>query len=154
MWLFTPKGFYSVVEDRDNEDAVFIRARRSEDILALTEYIEQEFLGEMIVMPKADYPFRVHVHREVAADIAYNAAMAISYTNFKNETAKHDNNRAHIYHNVWDVMLKLETDELEGRKNPYAWHYGEIDDDWDDWDEFENIDNEQMEFWSYGDTNA
>ena len=142
MWIFTPTGFYSVVEDRNNNDAVFIRARRSEDILSLAQYVEQEALGEMIVMPKADYPFRVHVHKEVAGEIAYNAAMSVSYGNFKNEVAKHDRDRAGIYHDVWDVMLKLETDELQGRHNPYKWHYG---DDWSGYDDQFDEDYEWIE---------
>jgi hypothetical protein len=137
MWIFTPTGFYSVVEDRNDDYKVFIRARRSEDIKALEQYVDAEFLGEMLVMPKADYPFRVHVDKETAGDIAYNAAMSVSYENFKSEVAKHDKNRAGIYHDVWDVMLKLETDELKDRYNPYKWHYG---DDWTGYsdDQFDN----------------
>jgi hypothetical protein len=156
MWIFTPTGFYSVVEDRNDDNRVFIRARRSEDIKALEQYIDVEFLGEMIVMPKADYPYRVHVDKETAGDIAYNAAMSVSYGNFKNEVAKHDKKRAGIYHDVWDVMLKLENDDLPGRNNPYTWHWEEdqVEISPEDEAEFERWMEEGEnagQFWTYGD---
>jgi hypothetical protein len=110
----------------------------------------------MIVMPKADYPYRVHVDKETAGDIAYNAAMSVSYGNFKNEVAKHDKKRAGIYHDVWDVMLKLENDDLPGRNNPYTWHWEEdqVEISPEDEAEFERWMEEGEnagQFWTYGD---
>ena len=35
MWLMTTRGFYSVVEHRDDADRLLVRARTREDIEAL-----------------------------------------------------------------------------------------------------------------------
>jgi len=139
MWLTTTRGFYSVVEHRDNPEMVLVRGRKRAHLEALQELCEFP-LPDVSLDPKADYPFRMTVPKAVVARLAYEFVMNIDYPNFKSEAVKRDRQATDVYHSVWSALLKLEaTETIPGRRNPYAWTPAEgprteadldFDDDW------------------------
>jgi len=102
MWLMTTRGFYSVVEHRDDADRLLVRARCQADIAALADLVD----GEPVRLEDADYAWRVEVTRG-----EWQAAMQvlvgeITYPNFKSavrDPAHHD-----AYLKVWGVMCALD----------------------------------------------
>src|ERR1022692_4527325 len=107
MWLFTPIGFFSIVQKRG--DAVLtIRSRVAGDLEALRErYLPS--LSTIITTLDADYAFRATAsHRDFAESLASMAA-SIDYDNFKDEVAKQQGGeRASCYSKVWDIMRQLQ----------------------------------------------
>ena len=101
MWLMTTRGFYSVVEHRDDAERLLVRARCQADIAALSELVA----GEPMRLDDADYAWRVETTRD-----EWQAAMQvlvgeITYPNFK--SAIKDDAHVHAYHQVWGVMNEL-----------------------------------------------
>lgn len=112
MWLITPVGFFSVVQKPSDVAAntLTVRARVRSDLEAL----RQHFLfgmGEIVESKTNDYRFRAVAPRaEVAASMA---AMVneLDYSNFKNQVSKVQGSaRAHLYHDVWDVLNRLQSE--------------------------------------------
>lgn len=59
MWLMTTRGFYSVVEHRDDAERLIVRARCRGDIEALAGLVS----GVPVELASADYAWRVEVTR-------------------------------------------------------------------------------------------
>ena len=102
MWLMTTRGFYSVVEHRDDADRLIVRARTREDIEALAGLVA----SEPVWLGTADYAWRVETTRD-----EWQAAMQvlvgeITYPNFK--SAVHDPAHHDAYIKVWGAMLALD----------------------------------------------
>ena len=88
MWVFTQDGFMSVVEHRDDQECLIVRARARQDLETLAK-----FGGvDVIVMPEADYYFRVEVTRTVFAAFMREQVLDIDYPNFKGRL--HERNRS------------------------------------------------------------
>ena len=110
MWLFTPDGFYSVVDKHDewHPGQLCVRARAAEDLANLRGGFLPK-LGETIVGAGTDYPYRAWAPREDVAAWVSSQVMTLDYSNFKNEVARvQGRERAHIYGGVWTQMLKAE----------------------------------------------
>ncbi len=108
MWIFTPVGFFSVVQaDAKN---LMVRARIEEDLDRLINGLEERYerFGlEVIKTPRADYPFRVILPATLFARYMHDAIAGINYANFKDEVAKTDPTRSHrAYLGVWSVLRK------------------------------------------------
>lgn len=112
MWLITPVGFFSIVEKPDDRkrDVLTIRARVRSDLVELKAAF-MPALGRISKSFDTDYQYRAKAPR---ADVAKAAARMISglhYSNFKSEVAiRQGTNRAHLYHDVWDVLYRLQGD--------------------------------------------
>ncbi|WP_322470172.1 hypothetical protein SOM08_05205 [Hydrogenophaga sp. SNF1] len=110
MWLITPVGFFSVVRkptDIKNK-TLTVRARVRSDLEALkAQYLPE--LGSIQESKVNDYRYRA-----VAPQAAVAAAMTrlikdLDYANFKDEVKKCQGaDRAHLYHDVWDVLYGLQ----------------------------------------------
>jgi hypothetical protein len=101
MWLMTTRGFYSVVEHRDDADRLLVRARTRADIEALVGLVA----AAPVWLESADYAWRVETTRT-----EWQAAMRvlvgeITYPNFK--SAIKDDVHVQAYHRVWHVMHEL-----------------------------------------------
>lgn len=112
MWLITPVGFFSIVDkpgDR-KRDVLTIRARVRSDLVELKARFLPT-LGRISESLDTDYRYRAKAPR---ADVAGAAAQMIAdlhYSNFKSEVAvRQGANRAHLYHDVWDVLYRLQGD--------------------------------------------
>lgn len=134
MWIFTPIGFYSVVEHREDPGSVLVRARVREDLERLQEAIRALAEGrlaegrlaagrlggppcpELLETPEADYRYRITIPRPLWAELAHALAGAIDYPNFKDEVARRQGpRRAEHYGRVWEIMYDLQL-EAHGRR--------------------------------------
>jgi hypothetical protein len=110
MWVFTNKGFFSIVEDRDNADNHLVRARMKGDLERLFKAYGVTKL-QVEETPDADYRFRVSLHKPVVTNAIGVAVDEIDYDNFKN--SYRDNEKiphtlrslTHYHmHDVWSAM--------------------------------------------------
>ena len=120
MWLITPVGFFSVVQKASDiaADTLSVRARVRGDLDALREqYLPG--LGEVQESKTNDYRLRAVAPRaEVAAAMA-SMVDQLQYSNFKSQVAKVQGTaRAHLYHDVWDVLHRLQTEPAKYQAAP------------------------------------
>ncbi|WP_249363135.1 NUDIX hydrolase [Burkholderia sp. 4M9327F10] len=115
MWLITPVGFFSIVQKPTDQQAgtLTVRARVRGDLEALREHFLPG-LGDMSESPGNDYRFRAVAPRDEVAAALGSMIQGLDYSNFKSEVARvQGTGRAHLYHQVWDVLHKL---QVEGKK--------------------------------------
>jgi len=99
-------GFFSAVEDRNDPDTVFVRAR----LLGDAERLALAVGATVLETPAADYRFRVRMTKTAWARYAADCAAGIDYDNFKNAVAARQGGaRAGVYGEVWGVLLRLQT---------------------------------------------
>ena len=122
MWIFTNKGFLSIVEDRDDPERLLVRARYEGDI-------ERHFGGEVEVLELegADYRFRAFLPREEVRTVIDRELSSLDYGNFKNSFDR-DNvslsraareERHDALFQVWSTMLDSQkAAELGERESP------------------------------------
>ncbi len=111
MWLITPIGFFSIVQKPSDvtNNTLTVRARLRADLEALRTH-HLPGLGEITESTTNDYRFRAVAPRsEVAAAMAA-MVNTLDYSNFKNQVGKVQGAaRAHLYHDVWDVLYRLQS---------------------------------------------
>jgi 8-oxo-dGTP pyrophosphatase MutT (NUDIX family) len=107
MWLFTPIGFFSIVQ-KPLSNSLTIRARVRDDLETLrATYLPD--LSETVENAGTDYPYRATATHAAFSDALSRIAKNINYANFKDEVARRSGTRrAHIYGRVWECMLDLE----------------------------------------------
>jgi hypothetical protein len=105
MWLFTDKGFLSIVTNLDNENELLVRGRFKGDI-------EAHFPGaEVEENTGTDYKYRTYLPRDmVTARLSRYVDEELIYPNYKNSVR--DMNRLDVYSDVWVVMRSAQ------EKNP------------------------------------
>ena len=101
MWLMTTRGFYSVVEHRDDAERLLVRARTREDIEALAGLVA----AAPVWLESADYAWRVETTRTEWQAAMQVLVREITYPNFK--SAIKDATHHDAYLDVWLVMNKL-----------------------------------------------
>jgi ADP-ribose pyrophosphatase YjhB (NUDIX family) len=128
MWLITPIGFFSIVQKSDDKtaDSLTIRARVRSDLVALQE-LYLPGLGPIQESANTDYRYRAKASRnDVAAAVAH-FVRGLDYGNFKSEVAKtQGQKRSSLYHNVWDVLYKLQFDPGYEVQSETADSYGGV----------------------------
>ena len=114
MWLFTRDGFVSAVQHRDDPDLLLVRARVASHLWRLCEYNGGDPVYDVIETPRADYRFRITVHKNIAAQFVASEIQAIDYDNFK-ASLPHLNAKHQAYADacskVWSAMLRLQEPE-------------------------------------------
>lgn len=116
MWIFSTKGFISVVKNRDAvgpSDALLVRARVRED---LEDFASFANVTVETAPPTNDYPFRALASKEGVARYLAARVEDINFDSFKDKIAETDVYRAHVYARVWKVLRGL---QLAKR---LAWH--------------------------------
>lgn len=109
MWLLTPMGFFSIVEKAGDRTAgtLTVRARVRSDLDALRQHYLPE-LGDILANRGTDYRYRAQAPRAAIASAMARLAETLHYDNFKNAVAREQGSaRAHLYHEVWDVLYRL-----------------------------------------------
>jgi hypothetical protein len=106
MWLLTPEGFYSVVQQHGEED-LCVRARVAADLDRLREGVLRS-LSPTMETPAGDYRYRAWATHEAVGEALAQIARDLHYDNFKNEVSRHDRERGHLYHDVWAVLGRLQ----------------------------------------------
>ncbi|MGI9187813.1 MAG: hypothetical protein ACR2J9_09940 [Gaiellales bacterium] len=104
MWLMTTRGFYSVVQHRDDAERLLVRARTREDIEALSDLVA----GEPVWLRDADYAWRVEATRDEWQAAMQVLIAEITYPNFK--SAVHDAAHEGAYMDVWGILHRLNDD--------------------------------------------
>lgn len=115
MWIMTTEGFYSVVEHRADPDLLLIRSRARQDLENALAGLDGTLSEDTTIKNdrRADYPWRMIVHREDWALAVARMTHAINYDNFKtavSRTGKNGWKRSSIYHSVWSVLTRMEPD--------------------------------------------
>ena len=106
MWLFTTEGFFSVVADREDPDRLLVRARSQDDIEALHRLLPEI---EPFSLEHSDYRWRAYVSRADWQSAMSQLVEELDYENFKNALSDRQGaDRSHLYHEVWETMLKLQ----------------------------------------------
>jgi hypothetical protein len=96
VWLFTTKGFVSIVADTADKNFFWVRSRFAGDIEKLFPN------AEVVRTPRRDYLYRAKLpHLEVSNRIAEEVGN-ISYPNFKD--AVPTKKRQEVYQQIWFEM--------------------------------------------------
>lgn len=115
MWIFTKYGFYSAVQDEKDSNVIKIRARARDDLVRLIEACELK--SHIVETTDTDYAYRIFVGRSDLMRIMLDMVEGLDYTNFKNEVyARQGMPRYNTYHEVWDVMYRLQLKERAGKE--------------------------------------
>lgn len=102
MWVFTSKGFLSIVTDKDDDEMRLVRARRRSDLEAL--FGDDEIFEDK----RADYRFRLFAHADDVAGALAREALEMSYTNFKSSIPAVDPAYHDVCMAVWSEMRRLQ----------------------------------------------
>lgn len=125
MWIFTPRGFFSAVEDPENTEYVYVRTRHIKDLHALGDLLDVEPFQLKRV---SDYPWRIYVSKRDWAMACAAMALEIDYNNHKNAVKERDPERAKLYGRVWGVMLDAEEHPRpEQRKGQRFMDFADLD---------------------------
>lgn len=111
MWLVTPIGFFSIVQKPDDakQGTLTVRARVGTDLDALRALHLPE-LGETSESSTHDYRFRAKAPREAVGRAMLKLVQELTYGNFKAQVSQVQGaGRAGLYHDVWDVLYRLQT---------------------------------------------
>lgn len=114
MWLITPAGFYSIVEKQTDrgKGTLTVRARVRGDLVALKR-AHCPSLGRIRESDDTDYRYRATAKRAHVAQAVAQMVEGLGYSNFKSHVAMQQGvNRAHLYHDVWDVLHRLQDGPL------------------------------------------
>lgn len=112
MWLVTTSGFLSVVRNRDSRgpgDALLVRGRAVQDLAIFAAFSARHGAPRDVKRtPDADYEFRLTTSRDVLAAFLAERVGSLDYANFKDEVAKTDPARAHVYMDVWSALRRVQ----------------------------------------------
>ena len=115
MWIYSTKGFYSIVENRDNPNQVIIRARLKKDIDNLKRIFDSLKLRttKITVSSRTDYRYRFITDRMDWMTVMIRLMLSIDYDNFKNavfksESGKIRERRHEAYLKIWGIMCNLQ----------------------------------------------
>ena len=105
MWLVLEDSFLSIVQDKDNSDQLLVRGRLKGDI-------EKIFPNaNVIVGAGSDYKYRAFIKRNIVSKAVLQKIDNIKYTNFKNEVALNDKERAYTYSKIWNIMYRKQEEQ-------------------------------------------
>lgn len=122
MWIFTPDGFFSAVQHKDDPARIMIRTRARMHARKLIDACPEDDKPELVeTPPPADYRFRVTVRRETWGYLVAKFATDIDYLNFKSEASKRPQPTGFMaaLHGVWNKLLgfqdSMHDDTKKGR---------------------------------------
>jgi hypothetical protein len=117
MWLITNFGFFSIVQKPGDKSSgmLTVRGRVKSDLEALrAKYLPE--MQEIAANAGSDYKYRAKVPSEALAKALKQIVLELDYGNFKNSVAESQGTeRAHLYHEVWDVLYRLQQSEKKSR---------------------------------------
>lgn len=120
MWIYSTKGFFSVVENKDEPGQVIIRARLQKDIQNLKGIFNSlKFRTTKIaVNSRTDYRYRFIADRMAWITIMIRLMVDLHYTNFKDavfdaESGEMREKRHEAYLKIWSVMCNLQKSEAD-----------------------------------------
>lgn len=108
MWIFTPMGFYSVVQKPQDrrKRTLTVRTRNRADMDALVDAYFPK--AKPYQVPYSDYEWRIRVPKKAWAKAVSQMATDIRYSNFKDEvTRRQGKDRHDVYLRVWAALLQI-----------------------------------------------
>lgn len=113
MWVFTPQGFFSAVQHRDDKTKVMVRcrcemhARRLSDKITSMKYPRPPVVH---TPPPADYEWRLTISKMEWTAFLRRSTVEMDYPNFKNAAAKveHPPGFLPALHDVWDDLYRVQ----------------------------------------------
>ena len=104
MWLFTARGFYSVVTT-DGEGDYMVRGRVRADLEELLPIVEPFGRGRVVIETEDPaYRFRLLVDTDEWLRIAEVLSADVDYPKFKDRIHRLDARRAETYGRVWFIL--------------------------------------------------
>jgi hypothetical protein len=118
MWIFSRRGFYSVVEHKDNPNLILVRARREQDLANLIR--GYELAHKITEHPDFDYRWRLIVDRLTWQELSAPLLAEIDYPSFKTELAQTDQvDKLPMLLGFWeqlaDYQAEIQEEEIERR---------------------------------------
>lgn len=117
MWIFTTRGFVSIVENKDNRDELVVRARVKSHLVSFLGTDKGIFKSEY-----SDYRWRAFVPRDVVTAALVRHSESIDYDNFKARTKVNDPELEKLYESVWFQGMRYQMrDERSGDGHFNEW---------------------------------
>ena len=101
MWVFTNKGFLSIVQHKDMPDHFQVRSR----VRAPLAYLWPEH--EVQVIDWADYRFRITILKKEVKPVIESELESIDYTSFKHSCEDEEYLRALV--TIWAILHEYQT---------------------------------------------
>ena len=133
MWIINDDGFFSAVQDRENDAMLYVRSRSETDLqefinTAKSDSEESEWEAEIIHTPERDYQWRVHASKQIWAEYLAAKARNIDYGNFKSHCAEtwvseqrdHARERLSVLNDAWLLFNHWPSGELFEDDGPYG----------------------------------
>ncbi len=108
-------GFLSCVQDKDNPDMVFVRARVKDHLEQFVSSGSPDWQNAIKSTPKNDYQWRIHMQKKDLAVFVAHRIMNINYGNFKNSVIDSD------LHNMYDETWRSGVRYLDSRSQKQFW---------------------------------
>ena len=101
MWVFTTKGFLSIVQHKDVADHFQVKSR----VRAPLESLWPEH--DILEIGWADYRFRINIRKDEAIPVIAKQIEQVLYTSFKDECRDDDYHQALT--RIWSTMYNFQT---------------------------------------------
>jgi hypothetical protein len=118
MWIFTTKGFFSIVETKEDPDQVLIRARIKKDIQNMKDLFDALGLKstKILVGSGSDYKYRFTADRMDWIAAMTRLMLDLRYNNFKDAVYESDSHemrerRRDAYFDIWAITRNLQSVE-------------------------------------------
>ena len=109
MWVFTTKGFLSIVQHKDVTDHFQVKSRVRAPLESLWPN------HDILAIDWADYRFRINIRKEEAIPVIAKEIEQVLYTSFKDE-CREDEDYHHALTRVWSTMYNFQA-LSEGKTN-------------------------------------
>ena len=107
MWVFSTRGFVSVVQHNSMPDYFQVKAR-------VPDPLEKLWPEHQIqVIEWADYRYRINVRKEDALPVIIRMVESVDYTNFKHECVEipeYHRSLARIWNEMYNYQATMESD--------------------------------------------
>ena len=119
MWIFTPVGFFSIVQKPFEKHGILtVRSRNRSDLVALKSRMPDGTTSAIVDDVDADYQYRLTAKNSVLSAAMSELVFEIDYENFKAEVDQNDPERAKIYAEIWTVLwAALAQNKIDGPEN-------------------------------------
>ena len=130
MWIYSTKGFYSIVQNRGNPGQVIIRARLKKDIDNLKHMFDSLKLRttKIAVSSRTDYRYRFTADRMDWISVMTRLMLDVHYPNFKDAVYRSESGdlrdkREEAYLRIWTLMRSLQSFEKSNKDiSPVQFH--------------------------------
>lgn len=109
MWICTNNAYVSIVEDRYDENFVFVRGRREIDVKNFTSSDRP-----IHHTPDADYQYRTRISKNELVNILITLPSKVTYDNFK--ASVKDDALQRTYHEFWCSSINNLDPDWSNRK--------------------------------------